>query len=101
MAARLTEAVRLARHNAEMKLALAENITVIEARRRISIRTWREFEERVARRKRCGTVLTDCRACGTDLDGPSAAGAEDGTCGHHSTFSTTRSEQPHFWWHDQ
>jgi hypothetical protein len=35
MAARLPEAERLRRHNEEMQLALAENLTLAEARRRL------------------------------------------------------------------
>lgn len=56
---RLTEAERMRRHNEEMKLALAENITVLEARRRLAARRWREFEEAIGRRQRCGTAAVE------------------------------------------
>jgi hypothetical protein len=38
-----------------MKLALAENVTVLEARRRLAARRRREFEAAIERRQRCGT----------------------------------------------
>jgi hypothetical protein len=36
MGLRLSEAERLHRHNEEMKLALAENLSLVEARRRLA-----------------------------------------------------------------
>lgn len=53
---RQTEADRLRQHNEEMKLALAENVTVLEARRRLATRRMREFEAAIERRQRCGTA---------------------------------------------
>jgi hypothetical protein len=52
---KLTEAERLRQHNEEMKLALASNITVLAARRQLAMRRWREFQEEIERRQRCGT----------------------------------------------
>lgn len=53
------EAARLRQHNEEMKLALAENVTVLEARRLLAARRWREFEAAMERRQRCGTSATE------------------------------------------
>lgn len=64
--ARLTEAERLRRHNEEMKLALAENCTVLEARRRLALRRWNEFNARMQRRRRCGTGAAAEPSAGTD-----------------------------------
>lgn len=47
-AAKIGEAERLARHNAEMRLALAENLSLAEARTRLA-------RERYQRLTRCGT----------------------------------------------
>jgi hypothetical protein len=49
-----------------MKLALAENLTVLEARRRLSMRRWQAFEEAMKRRERCGTDAAEA--------GPSSPG---------------------------
>jgi hypothetical protein len=56
---RISEADRLRQLNEEMKLAMAENCTVLEARRRLALRRWRAFEERLDRRRRCGTAAVD------------------------------------------
>ncbi len=58
-ARKLTEAERLARHNAEMKFALANGCTVLEARTRMARQRWQEFQDeqeaRFERVRRCGT----------------------------------------------
>jgi len=56
---KLTEAERLARHNDEMRFALANNCTVLEARIRLNRQRWQELQERQEARfervRRCGT----------------------------------------------
>jgi hypothetical protein len=63
---RQTEAERLRQHNEEMKLALAENVPVLEARRRLAARSRRAFEASIERRQRCGT--TDAREPSVETD---------------------------------
>lgn len=75
------EAERLRRHNEEMKLALAEDLTLAEARSRLSMQRFREWEAQRAVRQRCGTA--DVAPQQSDVlqnDSPSAP------------------ERPQFWW---
>lgn len=63
-ARKLTEAERLARHNAEMQFALANNCSVLEARTRMARIRWLEFEREAEERWEC------VRRCGTSSDRP-------------------------------
>lgn len=83
---RLTEAERLRRHNEELKLALAENITVLEARRLLAARRWREFDEKMDRNRRCGTTDSGQGQLQSDyVASPPARPAQDAS----------------FWWKDE
>jgi hypothetical protein len=84
---RQTEAERLRQHNEEMKLALAENVTVLEARRRLSVRRWREFEKAMDRRRRCGTSPDVDRG---QLQSDYVASA-----------APPEAQAPRFWWQDR
>lgn len=70
------EAERMARHNAEMKLALAENLSLAEARSRLA-------RERYLQRTRCGTHARELPPTDKGPLPQSAAGER---------------EDPQFWW---
>jgi hypothetical protein len=84
---RQTEAERLRQHNEEMKLALAENLTVLEARRRLAFRRWKEFEAGLDRRRRCGTSAA-----------PNAGQAQPSLEPPHALVEASA---PRFWWQDR
>lgn len=88
MRRREKEADRLRRANEEMRLALAENITVLEARRRIAVRRRQAFEAELARRQRCGTHAAEQpveRAIAT------ASATQAG-------LADLPAREPRFWW---
>lgn len=61
MAAGRSEAERMARHNAELKLALAENLSLPEARERLARQRWQAADRaRAERLGRCGTATAPC-----------------------------------------
>lgn len=80
---RVTEAERMRRHNEEMRLALAENVTLLEARQLLAVRRWRKFEATFERRRRCGTA---------DVASPAAA-VEEG-----APPPPDAPREPRFWW---
>jgi hypothetical protein len=85
---RESEAERLRRANAEMKLALAENCTVLEARRRIAIRRREAFEAELARRDRCGRAATP-------MPVDQALATSSAT---QAALADLPAREPRFWW---
>lgn len=76
------EAERLRRHNEEFRYALAHNVTLIEARRRLAQLRFAELEERVH-----PPLKPPIARCGTEI--PQA---------HQCPPSGTRQ---HYWWEDR
>ncbi|MEO6359991.1 MAG: hypothetical protein ABIO43_05380 [Sphingomicrobium sp.] len=76
------EAERMRRHNEEMKLALAEDLPLSEARRRLAFQHYREWEQRKALRERCGTA--DVAAVAETI-----------------AQSPPPQESPRYWWLDE